>query len=166
MDPDTRPRPPRLADERTSLDGLLAFHRATLLWKCSGLTDEQLKRQAVPPSDLSLLGLVRHLTEVERGWMLWFLDGEQPAELYCTEELPDGDLQVADADAAADLARFGAETDAIRARLAGRSPDETRGEGDDALSLRWLYGHMVEEYARHNGHADLLRQVIDGSTGE
>ncbi|MBM7784023.1 DinB family protein [Tenggerimyces flavus] len=162
MSPDDRPRPPRVGDERTTLDGFLDFHRATLLWKCEGLTDEQLKLRAVPPSDLSLLGLVRHVTEVERGWFLWFAEGEQPAEIYCTEEQPDGDLVLTDADPAADLARYEAEIGTIRARLAGLSLDDVR----DGVGLRWLYGHLIEEYARHNGHADLLREVIDGSTGE
>jgi uncharacterized damage-inducible protein DinB len=166
-----RPRPPLVGDERTMADGWLDFHRATLLWKCAGLTDAQLRQRAVPTSTLSLHGLVRHLTDVERGWFRSFL-GEYVEPLYAGDDDPDGDFDNVDtADVAVDLARYRTEVDALRAALASHSLDETvldshEIEGDTTYSLRWIYGHMVEEYVRHNGHADLIREAIDGATGE
>ena len=161
-----RPRAPFVGDERAVLDGWLDFHRATLLWKCEGLTLDQLKLASVPTSTLTLLGLVRHLTEVERGWFLPFL-GEQVPDLYCSEDNPDGDFDdVADADAAGDLARFGEVVDAISELLAHRQLDEVEVDGEKSYNLRWIMTHLIEEYARHNGHADLLREAIDGRTGE
>ncbi len=161
-----RPRAPYVGDERAVLDGWLDFHRATLLLKCDGLTDEQLKRRPVPTSALTLLGLVRHLTEVERGWFLPFL-GTYDGPVYCTEADPDADFDgVPDADPVADLARFRGEVDAIREAVRARGLDEVEVDGDRSFSLRWIVTHMIEEYARHNGHADLLREAIDGVTGE
>ncbi len=161
-----RPRPPFVGDERAVLDGWLDFHRATLLWKCEGLTLDQLKLAPVPTSTLTLLGLVRHLTEVERGWFLPFL-GEQVPDLYCSEDNPDGDFDdVPDADAAGDLARYGEVVDAISELLEHRGLDEVEVDGEKSFNLRWIMTHLIEEYARHNGHADLLREAIDGRTGE
>ena len=167
---DPRTSPPRVGDERTILEAWLDYHRDTLLWACHGLDDEQLRRRAVPPSSLSLLGLVRHMTEVERSWFRRVLTGEQTAPLHDDDQDPDGEFNRVDsADIAADLASFRAEVD--RCRQVGTShPDldalaVTHREGAP-VSLRWIYVHMIEEYARHNGHADLLRQVIDGRTGD
>jgi hypothetical protein len=160
-----RPRPPYVGDERETLDGWLNFHRATLLWKCEGLRLEQLKVAPIPSSSLTLLGLVRHLTEDERGWFLGFL-GRPVPDLYETDDHPGGDFDVDGADAAADLARFGQEVDAIAELLQGRSLDEVEVIDGRSYSLRWVITHMIEEYARHNGHADLLREAIDGSTGD
>jgi uncharacterized damage-inducible protein DinB len=163
----SRPQAPYVADERTMLEGFLDFHRATLLWKCEGLSDDELKRRAVPPSPVSLLGLVRHLTEVERGWFLDFT-GTYDGAVYVSKDAPEADWDgVDDADPATDMARYKAEVDRIRAELAGRHLDETQvDQTRGTVSLRWIYNHMVEEYARHNGHADLIREVIDGATGE
>jgi len=109
---------------------------------------------------------VRHLTEVERGWFLPFL-GEQVPDLYCSEDNPDGDFDdVPDADAAGDLARYGEVVDAISALLAHRRLDEVEVDEGKSYNLRWIMTHLIEEYARHNGHADLLREAIDGRTGE
>jgi uncharacterized damage-inducible protein DinB len=160
-----RPRAPYVGDERATLDGWLDFHRATLLLKCEGLTFEQLKSRPVPTTTLSLLGLVRHMTEVERGWFLPFL-GEPAPPLYGSDDDPDGEFDVADADAAGDLARFGEAVDAISDLLRHRALDEVEVDGDATYSLRWIMTHLIEEYARHNGHADLLREAIDGVTGE
>jgi uncharacterized damage-inducible protein DinB len=161
-----RPRPPYVGDERAVLDGWLDFHRATLLLKCEGLSEEQLKTPAVPPSSLTLLGLVRHLTEVERGWFLRFL-GSYGGPVYSSDENPDGDLEdVADADAAADLARYTAEVNAIREALRDHHLDEVRVNRGRGRNLRWIVTHLIEEYARHNGHADLIREALDGSTGD
>jgi hypothetical protein len=165
-----RTYPPLVAGERKSLDGWLDYHRATLLVKCQGLTGEQLARRAVPPSTLSLLGLVRHLTDVERSWFRRRFAGETGLGFrYSTEKYPDGEFDLAGADGAeADFAAFTSECELARAAAAGRSLDETFVHDRDGstIDLRWVYVHMIEEYARHNGHADLLREQIDGVTGE
>lgn len=160
---------PELADERAALDSFLDYHRQTLLWKCSGLTTEQLKRRAVGSSTLTLLGLVRHLTEVERSWFRKRFAGEQVDAVYFTDEDPDADFNDLDsADAEADFAAYQAEIDSCRTAVAGRRLDETfiHPRSGTEISLRWVYLHMLEEYARHNGHADLIREAIDGATGE
>ncbi|MFI7547342.1 DinB family protein [Actinoplanes sp. NPDC049599] len=154
--------------ERAMLEGWLDLHRQTLLVKCAGLTAEQLKLRSVEPSTLSLLGLLRHMTEVERGWFRVQAAGGQLPALYCSETNVDGDFDdVAEADAQADHAAFLAEIEAARAAVAGVSLEhEFATERRPAVSVRWVYLHMIEEYARHNGHADLLRERIDGQTGE
>jgi uncharacterized damage-inducible protein DinB len=166
--PDLRPQPPEVGSERELLDAFLDFHRATLLWKCDQLTDAQLRERSVPPSGLSLLGLLRHLADVERSWFRQRFAGEDVSDLYYTEDDPDSDfVDVAAADVAATLETFRSEIEAVRASLRDRSLDETfTSPAGKAYSLRWIYLHMIEEYARHNGHADLLRERIDGVTGE
>ncbi|MFB9361028.1 DinB family protein [Actinoplanes nipponensis] len=150
------------------LEGWLDLHRQTLVLKCAGLTAEQLKLRSVEPSTLSLLGLLRHMAEVERGWFRIHAAGEQLEPIYCSETNEDGDFDDVDgADAAADHATFLAEIEAARAAVAGLSLEhEFATERRPAISLRWVYLHMIEEYARHNGHADLLRERIDGATGD
>jgi uncharacterized damage-inducible protein DinB len=167
-----RPRPGLQAGERDMLNGWLDFHRAVLLWKCEGLTDDQLKQRAVPPSSLTLLGLVRHMAEVERGWFRVVLLGEDLPDLYTTPEGADPEFNgVDDADVAADVAAFEAECAAARQAVA-TAPDldvlskERSQRTGQQFSLRWILTHMIEEYARHNGHADLLRESIDGATGD
>ena len=151
------------------LDGWLDFHRATLLQKCTGLTADQLRTRSVEPSSMSLLGLVRHMAEVERWWFRRNLAGEELGDIYCTEESEDGDFDdIAEADPAADLALFAEECELARRTVVSRDLDETfvHPRRGTEMSLRWVYVHMIEEYARHNGHADLLRERIDGSTGD
>jgi uncharacterized damage-inducible protein DinB len=164
-----RPDPPRIADERTALEAWLDFHRQTLLLKCSGLTPERLTVRAVEPSSMSLLGLVRHMAEVERSWFRRAFAREEVGLLYCDwDHNPDGDFDDTDpAEAEADFATFRREVELARAAAAGHSLEETflnprHGEMD----LRWIYIHMIEEYARHNGHADLIRERIDGTVGD
>ncbi len=165
-----RTDPPFAAAERPMLESWLEFHRATLLAKCAGLTDQQLRIRSVPPSPLSLLGLVRHMTEVERNWFRRVLLGEDVPPQYWSDDNPDGDFDDVDtADVAADLATFRAELDRAR-EIGAAHPDldaagARRRHGED-VTLRWIYVHMIEEYARHNGHADFLRERIDGSTGD
>ncbi|MEV6104554.1 DinB family protein [Streptomyces sp. NPDC051940] len=159
---------PRTAPEREMLQGWLDYHRDTLLMKCAGLTPEQLRTPSVPTSTLTLHGLLRHLALVERWWFRQCFLGEDVDDLYWTPDNPDGDFDdVPTADARADLAVYQAETAACDAAVADRGLDEIftdkRGR---TTSLRWVYGHLIEEYARHNGHADLLREAIDGVTGE
>ncbi|NUO57175.1 MAG: DinB family protein [Hamadaea sp.] len=162
-----RTKAPRHGEERTQLDAWLDFHRDTLIMKCAGLTDDQLRRQSVPPSTLSLLGLVRHMAEVERWWFRRQFDGADIGDLFCTEEDPDYDFNgSASSDPAADFAAFREEVEAARVTVTGRSLDETFVDGrGTTFDLRWVYLHMIEEYARHNGHADLLRECVDGETG-
>jgi uncharacterized damage-inducible protein DinB len=167
-----RAEPPLRAGEREMLTGWLDYHRATLLWKCEGLTDDQLRERAVPPSGLCLLGLVRHLAECERGWFRNGLLGEGLPPLYYTDEDQDADFNdVETADVAGVFATFERECAAAREAIAsapdldmlGKKGDRRTGE---QFSLRWIITHMIEEYARHNGHADLLRERIDGATGD
>jgi uncharacterized damage-inducible protein DinB len=155
------------ADERTNADAWLDHHRRTLLWKCGGLTAEQLKLCPVEPSNLSLLGIVRHMAEVERDWFRHRFAGERPGYLYCTDEDLDAEFDVAGANAEADLATYAREIELVDRTTAGRSLDETflDPRREVRMSLRWVYTLMIQEYARHNGHADLLRERIDGATG-
>jgi hypothetical protein len=164
---DVRPKVPYVSGEREMLDGWLDFHRATLLWKCAGLTDAQLKERSCPPSSMSLLGLVRHMTEVENGWFAGYLTGENH-DRYTSPDDPDGDFDQLDSAPTEEVfAAFHAECDRSRRVAAGVDLEHTfvsrRG---NTISLRWVYNHMIEEYARHNGHADLLRERIDGAVGD
>jgi len=151
-------------DGRAALEDRLAYQRTTLLLKCGGLTPEELALQSVPPSNLSLLGLVRHLSGVEA----WFhaYDGE-PDHRFFWNYVPgasDGFRDVSADRAADDLASYHASVERSREAVKGRDLDDTV-PGEDH-TLRWIYLHLIEEYARHNGHADLLRERIDGATGE
>jgi len=160
--------PPLQADERTMLTAWLDYHRATLAHKCAGLDDEQLRTRSAPPSSLSLLGLVRHMAEVERGWFRRTLSSEDAPPLYYSESEPDGDFDdVETADVSEAFAAWEQECDTARERAAAASSLEVTGRRRDGeFSLRWILVHMIEEYARHNGHADILRERIDGSVGD
>jgi len=166
-----RAYPPRVDDERSALESWLDYQRQTLLWKCAGLTVEQLRTRSVPPATMSLLGLVRHMADVERVWFRRRVAGEDVGSIYWTEPSPDADFDEVDrADPAADFATYAAEVEAARAVQGSRSLSDTfvsrwRDRRELTLDLRWLVLHMIEEYARHNGHADLLRERIDGRTG-
>jgi uncharacterized damage-inducible protein DinB len=164
---DDRTEYPTSADERTLLDGVLDYHRETLLWKCAELTDEQLRTRAVPTSALTLLGIVRHITDVERGWFFDYL-GEEAEPVYYTKQAPNDDFDALDSATVREvLDRYRAEVDRIRRDIAAvpLDTDHTDSRGR-TFSLRWVYLHMIEEYARHNGHADLIREAIDGAVGE
>jgi uncharacterized damage-inducible protein DinB len=162
---------PYTGDERATLTAFLGFHRDTLEWKCDGLTPAQLAERAVSPSSMSLLGLVRHLADVERGWFRRGVAGETAEPLFYSDDNLDGDFDDVDGATQADVDRaFAAwRAEATRADeiIAATELDQTfvsrRG---DVISLRWVLVHLIEEYARHNGHADLLRERIDGATGE
>jgi hypothetical protein len=156
---------PLVGDERTMLEGWLEWQRTTLLRKCGGLTGEQLARRAVPPSDLSLLGLIRHAAKAER---LWFRQRVGGADLPRIYPVGEADIHGAEASgAAAAYATLLAERQACRAvaARAGLDDEFTVAAWGRRVSVRWVYLHMIEEYARHNGHADLLRERIDGVTG-
>ncbi len=161
--------PPLVAQEREMLDAWLDYHRATLAVKCEGLTDDQLRARAVPPSSLSLLGLVRHMGEVERSWFRRVLGGEQAPPRYYSDENPDGDFDdVAGAGVAEAFGYWRDECAHARERVAAAPSLDVTGTGrrGERYSLRWIMVHMIEEYARHNGHADLLRERIDGTVGD
>jgi uncharacterized damage-inducible protein DinB len=164
--------PPLVSGERESLEAWLDYHRATLLTKCAGLTAGQLKQRAVPPSRLSLLGLVRHMTDVERWWLrIHAADRDMPFAYYTREGNPDADFDdLETAEAEANLAAFQREIEEARAAARGKELDEvvpSHGHHPERVrTIRWIYQHMIEEYARHNGHADLLRERIDGVTGD
>jgi uncharacterized damage-inducible protein DinB len=152
------------------LESWLEFHRETLVFKCEGLSAEQLRWRAVPPSTLSLLGLVRHMTEVERNWFQRVIAGAEAPPLYYTEADRDGDFDnVDDADPEEAFAAWRSEGEAARRVLAAASSlddDGAKQRHGELVSVRWILVHMIEEYARHNGHADLLRECIDGVTGD
>jgi hypothetical protein len=159
--------PPVDGDELATLVGFLEYHRQTLLVKCAGLSDEQLRRRAVPPSTLSLLGLVRHCSDVERTWFQRRVLGEEAPPLFWSDSNRDGefdDVDDASVDEAFDV--FARECARSREILATRTLDDTFRSHGELVSIRWLLAHLLEEYARHNGHADLLREVVDGVTGE
>ncbi|WP_433664816.1 DinB family protein [Nocardia sp. CA-128927] len=166
----TRTQAPLIADERPMLQGWLDFHRATLLMKCAGLTEKQLKQRSVEPSTLSLHGLVRHMSEVERGWFRRAATATDLAYLYCTEDNPDGDFDDTEqADPATDFATYRRQIELADAAVVDLPLEHTFPHPfrpELVYNLRWVYVHMIEEYARHNGHADLLRERIDGATGD
>jgi uncharacterized damage-inducible protein DinB len=170
MKENERPEPAYTADETATLTGFLDFHRATLEWKCDGLSDEQLRQRSLPTSSMSLLGLVRHLTEVEQHWFHVSLDGQAPS-LHYWHRGPDGsdtDWEVEGADVAESF-RLWREEVARARRIVAASESLERSfdhPEDGPITLRWILTHMIEVYARHNGHADLLREAIDGAVGE
>ena len=167
MTQDDRIDPPYEAGERAMLDAWLDFHRATLAMKCDGLSDAQLRERAVPPSTLSLLGLVRHMADVERNWFRRVLGGEDAPPLFWSDDDPDGDFDNVDsADVAEGFAAWRSECERARqAAAAAPSLEATGLRRGEPVSLRWILVHMIEEYARHSGHADLLRERIDGTVG-
>jgi uncharacterized damage-inducible protein DinB len=162
-----RTEPPYVvAGEREMLEGWLEFHRTTLLLKCEGLDDHDRKSQPVPTSILSLHGLVRHMAEVERNWFQRVLRREPDTPRIwptLTEEGSFGSLD--DADWEADLSAWQAECKSSRVSAADHSLEDTGLRQGAPCSLRWIYVHMIEEYARHNGHADLIRELVDGAVG-
>ncbi|MET8470219.1 DinB family protein [Streptomyces sp. NPDC006422] len=171
--PDGRPVPPPTADERTTLEAWLDFHRETLALKCAGLTDAQSRTRAIPSSDLTLLGLVQHLAEVERNWFQRvFAGAHDTPPLHASPDgkaftlTPDRTLTDALAQWRAEITRSRELTaDASLDATGTLSPQEAAFTGDPTVSLRWILTHLIEEYARHNGHADLLREAIDGTAG-
>ncbi|MFJ8582962.1 DinB family protein [Micromonospora sp. NPDC093277] len=166
---DRRFSTPATGDERPMLLDLLRAQRATLTLKCADVQTE-LARRSVPPSTLSLLGLVRHLADVERRWFRQVLAGQDAPPRFSSETDPDGDFDGAVSDSAAVGAAWQAwhAEVAFADQLVSEAQDldiEGRDTWRGVVSLRWVLIHMIEEYARHNGHADLLRERIDGAIG-
>jgi uncharacterized damage-inducible protein DinB len=173
-----RPMPPQDAGEIATLLGFLDYQRATLEWKCRGLSDDQL-RVALPPTSMTLGALLKHLAYVEDYWFTEVISGEPAPEPWAsadTEAEPDWEWHSAVDDSGADLRALWAERVArsrtvVESRLSqgeGTALSETHSAwgGQGRASLRWVLVHMIEEYARHNGHSDLIRESIDGQTGE
>ena len=176
-DDDPREHRARLGDERTTLVEALRCQRLTLELKCEGLDAEAMARRSVEPSTMSLLGLVRHLAEGERSTFRVLMAGQQVRPLFCSKAEPDGDFDGAVPDpqvvdeawdawrAEVDFAnRFVADAPSLD--IAGDDPLNQHGSGGGAMSLREVLVGMIEEYARHMGHADLLRERIDGRLGQ
>ena len=169
MPEDTRPEPPDVAGEAETLSGFLDFQRATLLWKLEGLDDEQLRRPMVP-SGTSLLGMVKHLAYVERGWFQQVWAGQEIAVPWTGED-PDADWRIEPDETTKDvLALYEGECARSREIVAAASSldeavEHPRRQGW-RMSRRWILTHMLEETARHVGQADILREQIDGATGE
>jgi hypothetical protein len=173
VDPQDDPRDRdqiEVVDERTNLQEYLRAYRITLRMKTDGLTAEQLATRSVPPSTMSLLGLVRHLAKVERDWFRLRAAGQDVPRLYWSEADRDEAFTgaVADESVVAEAFAYWEREVAFAEAFVEEHPDlgEVYAYGDHAISLRELLLHMVEEYARHCGHADLLRECVDGRTGQ
>jgi uncharacterized damage-inducible protein DinB len=158
---------PRNDDERSTLLAFLEWQRETLARKCAGLAPDQLRIRSAEPSTLSLLGLVRHMADVERGWFRRTLAGEEVPERYSSDDDRDGDFDNVDtADVDEAFAGWHEECGLADEIISRRALDATgKQQSGREVSLRWILNHMIEEYSRHNGHADLLRERIDGATG-
>jgi len=173
VEPEADPRidPPAMADERTTLVGFLRWQRDTFELKCSGLDAAGLARRGVEPSSMSLLGLVRHLAGVERAWFRGVMAGQDAPPIYSTKADPDGDFTgaVPDDEVVAQAWETWRAEIAFTDRFVAEAPDlDVTGHEAwrGAMSLRWVLIHLIEEYARHNGHADLLRERVDGAVGQ
>ena len=166
-----RTDPPMVnGDEKDSYDRWLDWHRITLLIKCEGLDDAGRRARPVETSLMSLHGLVRHMAEVERNWFRRVIGGEDlEGGIYWSDDNPDGDFELPDdARWEDDLAVWEGEIAKARAIAAAHDLDDSgiRKRTGERVDLRWVYVHMIEEYARHNGHADLIRELVDGSVGD
>ncbi|WP_405583492.1 DinB family protein [Streptomyces sp. NBC_01190] len=168
MTTDHRIGPPHFAPEREMLRAFLDYHRATLAMKCEGLTDDELRDRSMPPSTLSLLGLVRHLAEVERTWFRRVFE-DNAAPLVWSDT---GDFQAAYDDSASSRAEAfsGWQAEVEHSRRIERAADSLDVAGyqprwKEEVSLRMVMIHVLAEYARHNGHADFLREGVDGTVG-
>ena len=172
IDPVDDPREggPRLGGERATLTEFLRSQRLTLELKCMGLDAEQMARRSVEPSTMSLLGLVRHMADVERAWFRTRFADRDEGRLYQTSEDPDGDFNGAFPDPVVVEEAWAAWREQIAFANEFVSDHDFDFVGKDSegepVSLRELLVHMMEEYARHNGNADLLRERIDGRVGE
>jgi uncharacterized damage-inducible protein DinB len=152
--------------ERAMLEAWLEYQRATLLLKCEGLDDAERKARPIATSKLSLHGLVRHMADVERHWFGRVLLRDVAAPDLFWGRGDDSELvPLEGADWGADLVSWQAECEHSRRAAAAHSLDDTGERRGEPVSLRWIYVHMIEEYARHNGHADLIREMIDGAVG-
>jgi uncharacterized damage-inducible protein DinB len=178
IDEHGRPMPPQEAGEMATLLGFLDYQRATLEWKCRALSDDQL-RVALPPTSMTLGGLLKHLAYVEDHWFTQVVGGQPPTEPWAREDWeadPDWDWHSAADDPGIELRALWTErverSRTVVDSVVAQGETEALGEvhpawgGEGRVSLRWVLVHMIEEYARHNGHADLIRESLDAQTGE
>jgi uncharacterized damage-inducible protein DinB len=169
MQSNERTFPPLSAPERDMLVKFLQYQRDTLEWKCTGLSAAQLKQAATPPSDMTLLGLLRHMTTVEHHWFVRILTGVEPPQMYGAKSWISAWTDL-DSHEVEDVVRNWktacAESTANVAAVESLDQPAARPWDNEPVMVRWILIHMIEEYARHLGHADLLRQAIDGETGE
>ncbi|GAA1983361.1 DinB family protein [Kitasatospora viridis] len=166
---DDRIGPPHFGSERETLRAFLDYHRATLAMKCQGLSDEQLRERSMPPSTLTLLSLVRHLAEVERAWFRRVFDDPQAPMVWSPKPF---DFQAAydasQSDRAEAFAAWEAEvahSREVEAKVESLDSAGYQPRWEEEVSLRLVMMHMLQEYARHNGHADFLREGVDGVVG-
>jgi uncharacterized damage-inducible protein DinB len=156
--------------ERETLVGYLRDQRLTLEMKCAGLDADAMARRSIEPSNLSLLGLVRHLAGVEQTWFRRVMAGQDVPRHYRSDDDPNGDFHgaVPDPEAVAEAWDTWRSEVAFAERFVAEAPDlaATGSNGDEPIALREVLVHMIEEYARHNGHADFLREGIDGRVGQ
>lgn len=157
--------PPLHAPELETLRAFLDYHRATILKKIDGVSDEDLRKPMVP-SGICLLGIVKHLAYVERWWFRTVFRGEE-LEYPWTDDDPDADWRIEDGESTEEVIRlYQYETAMAREIVNAAAPDDVAKSEKSQASLRWILTHMIEETARHNGHADIFRELIDGTTGE
>jgi len=159
-------QPSLVADERTTLEEFLGYYRSVFARKADGLTDEEARIPACPPSDLTVMGLVRHMADVERGWFRRGVIDEEAPPIYYSADDRDGDLRVGPDDTLDEaMDTWRREVAAAEHNLSQVTLDDVDQTGG-THSARWIVVHMIEEYARHCGHLDLLRQAIDGTVGD
>jgi uncharacterized damage-inducible protein DinB len=166
--PETAPEPAFDADERAMLDGWLDLHLATVARKCAGLSDDDAVRSLVP-SATTVFGIVKHLVWVERGWFQRRLAGHELVDPPFSDADPDGEFRRAQGETLASvLAEYAEECDRSRAVSSAMALDDIGAipRDGDHVTVRWVLSHMIEETARHNGHLDILREQLDGTTGE
>jgi uncharacterized damage-inducible protein DinB len=178
IDDHGRPMPPQESGETATLLGFLDYQRATFEWKCRGMSDAEL-RVALPPTSMTLGGMLKHLAYVEDYWFTQAVGGAPPTQPWRAEDFeadPDWDWHSAAIETGDHLRALWSErAERSRAVVSSKlangevealSETHPAWDGQGRVSLRWVLVHMIEEYARHNGHADLIREAIDGQTGE
>jgi hypothetical protein len=166
--PPDRAVPPPIADECAALAGWLDFYRATIAGKCAELDEDGWRTASAPPSPLTLLGLVQHVAEVERNWFRRVLLGEDLPAIYDSPSSTpghDGGFDLGETTGEQALVIWQDEIGHAVEACGGREIDDRSPFGEGEVTLRWIYVHMIGEYARHAGHADLIRERIDGATG-
>ena len=163
----TRVDPPMVADERETLNGFLDYLRATIALKCEGLSEQDAKRSTLPSPLLTAAGVVKHLRWVEHYWFEVVLAGK-PSRAPYTEEDPDADWRIEEGETITELlADYAAQCTVSREILAGLGlGHEVPFRGEGTVSARWVLAHMIEETGRHAGHVDIVRELLDGTTGE
>ncbi len=161
-----RPQPPERGVERETIEGFLDLQRASIVWKARGLTDE-LAAKRLLPSITTVSGVIRHLADVERSWFREDMDGQSGVPARWTDDDPDGEWRVTAEDSLAEIiADYEAACAESREVASRYGLDDLCRGNDQRFTLRWIELHMIEETARHLGHLDVLRELLDGRTGE